>query len=500
VVSGRAAGWLLASNPGVVRRAAIALALLCGFARAGHADDADSKRADDDVHVGAIALESALVLAVPTAYYWDTKEHQAIDWTLDWDWESWKSKLLSTEKLKFDTNPFHVNALRHPLVGVLDYQIARTNGLDAISSMGFAYASGVLWEFLIEFRENPSINDMIANGAGGIAIGEPLYQIAQLWRGPAPSVLDRAHTAIFSPWDAVHDTYRSPRARSFRAWRSITLGAGSVVRWSNGSVARELALDADFDVVAHPAFVTAGERSGPISAGAWSRLHVGASIGDGESTISQTFLHSRTTFAGSYQQSKTGTGRLAAIGTGFTYRYDRLAGDRDRLGIFHLAGPQLQLTFRRPSRALWIDFASYGDFALVDPIALGPVNEFPRPPPYFTSVQADGYYYGAGFSASLRVRAATGPWHLDTELAAHQFWQIDGHTLHNAELADGPTSELTATGMEDLRVFGRVKVGYRPSRWGLAATADAAYRRGESRARTRTLEDIAIGLVLELDY
>lgn len=480
-----------------MRVLAIALVLTCAVVRIGRADDSEQ------VQVGAIVVESLGVFVVPTIYYWSTTEHQAVDWTLDWDWASWKAKLLSTDKLLFDTNPFHVNALRHPLIGVLDYQIARTNGLDALGSMAFAYATGVLWEYLVEYREDPSLNDMIANGAGGIAIGEPLYQIGQLWRGGKPTLLDRVHTALFSPWDTVHDLYRAPRvARAVRAWRAIIVGAGPAVRWTDAGVVRELVVDADLDVVAHQAFVVPGARSGPIAAGAWSRLALGASVRSGDAdALSRTFLHTRTTIVGSYQQASNGTGRLAAIGTGFTYRYDRDGNDRDRLGIFHLAGAQLQLAIRRRDRALWIDLASYGDFALVDPLAFSSPGDLPRPPPYFTSMQADGYYYAAGFSVLGRVRAATGPWHLDVELATHQFWQIDGHTLHNAALADGrPRSALSVTGLDDLRVFGRAKLGYRPSRWGIAVTSDAAYRQGHWREHSHSTRDTAVGLILDVDY
>lgn len=451
--------------------------------------------ADDDVHWGAIAAESAVVFAVPTVYYWSTTEHQAVDWTLDWDWDSWQAKLFTVDKLKFDTNPFHVNAIRHPLVGVLDYQIGRTNGLSGLESMWLAYATGVLWEFLIEYREAPSINDMIANGAGGIAIGEPLYRIGQLWRGARPSLLDRAHTTLFSPWDAMHDLYRRPH-RHERAWRSIVLEGGSGMRAYGGDTGRELSFAADFDVVTHKPFVDGGAQAGPIATGAWSRLRAEIAFGERDA-IAHTALHTRTTFVGSYQQSKRGDGYLAAIGTAFTYRFDRLAGDRDRIAMLHLAGPQLQLSMRRADRALWLDFAAYGDLAFVDPVA--PLDVYPHGPPIFSSIQNDGYYYGLGGSAIARLRAAYGDWLVDVELAGHQAWQIESHILHNTELADDDAA-LTALGLADTRVFGRAKLGYRPTRWGIAVITDGAYRRGTSHGRAYDVHDVGARLVIEVDY
>src|SRR5258705_4874090 len=106
---------------------------------------------EPDAHTVTAALEEAIVFAIPTAYYWKTQKHQSVDWELDGSWASWKVKLFSTEKLKFDTNPFHVNAIRHPVAGVIDYQIARTNGFGWIAATGFTYVKSALWEYLVEY-------------------------------------------------------------------------------------------------------------------------------------------------------------------------------------------------------------------------------------------------------------------------------------------------------------------------------------------------------------
>ena len=46
-----------------------------------------------------------------------------------------------------------------------------------LASTVFAYLVGAVWEFGIEYQEDPALNDLIMSGAGGLAIGEPLYQI-----------------------------------------------------------------------------------------------------------------------------------------------------------------------------------------------------------------------------------------------------------------------------------------------------------------------------------
>ena len=184
-----------------------------------------------DIEWPTLVLESAVALAIPTTWYWATEEHQQIDYSLGGDWASWEIKFTSTDKIKWDTNQFHINAIRHPFAGALDYQIARSNGLGAVGSSVFAALKGAFWEYFIEYREAPSLNDMLSNGSAGVSIGEPLYQLGQLWRGPDVTWADRARTTTFSPFDGLHDLFRKPprRARP-RAWRAIDLGAGVMRR------------------------------------------------------------------------------------------------------------------------------------------------------------------------------------------------------------------------------------------------------------------------------
>ncbi|MBC7978016.1 MAG: DUF3943 domain-containing protein, partial [Myxococcales bacterium] len=155
---------------------------------------------DDELHVGAALTWAGIELAIPGWYYWHTKDEQKVDWADP----SWADKL-TLRAVRFDTNAFHVNAIRHPLAGTGDYQIARSNGFGMLGSTLFAYLAGAFWELCVEYREDPSANDLIMNGAGGLAIGEPFYQIGQLWRGSHPSLADRLRTAAFSPFAAAQD-------------------------------------------------------------------------------------------------------------------------------------------------------------------------------------------------------------------------------------------------------------------------------------------------------
>jgi hypothetical protein len=454
---------------------------------------------DEELHVFSALTWAGIELAIPGWYYWHTKDEQKVDWADP----SWSDKL-TLRAVRFDTNAFHVNAIRHPLAGAGDYQIARSNGFGMLGSTLFAYLAGAFWELCVEYREDPSANDLIMNGAGGLAIGEPFYQIGQLWRGGDRSLADRVRSAAFSPFATAQDLWRPSRLRPRRlAWRDFAFVAGMARhRLDDGGVRDELIVGADIEAVRHAGYVTPGAHAARLAPGAWSRIALGARLGDRGDGLQPvtTSARTRTSIAGVYRQTASGDGTLLAIGTQFTYRRERLETRSDHLAIAHLLGPQVQLSRRRGDLALRWDTAAYVDFGLVDAHVFAP-GDLPRPPPFLSTLQAQGYYSGGGASLETRLRADRGPWHAELELTAHQLYSLDfADRVQTPELSR--TAE-TATplpppaphGVSDLRAYGHAQLGLGGDRFGLAATFDAAYRHGRWRDRSHTTADWTVGLV-----
>jgi len=458
-----------------------------------------------DVEWPTFVLEASVALAIPTSWYWATEEHQQIDYSLGGDWASWEIKFTSTEKIKWDTNQFHINAIRHPFAGAIDYQIARSNGLGTVGSAVFAALKGAFWEYFIEYREAPSLNDLLSNASAGISVGEPLYQLGQLWRGPDLTLADRARTAVFSPFDALHDAYRGPPGRArVRAWREIDLGAGVTVRRTDGAVRGELALGADLDLVTEPAYGKPGARDVLTRAGAWSRFRIGARLGevdDGPQLVGTEFRTSTSLF-GRYVQSVAGVGLYVGLGTAFTYRNDTLAIDKDRLMICHLLGPQLSLVTRGERLELRLDAAAYSDFGLVQAMVFSPGNPFPRPPPFYTALQSDGYIDAFGVTGMTRLRARSGPVRADLEVMAHGLWQTVGHDREEQLALMNADPAVTAFGIAELRAAWRAQLGYEPGGWGAALVVDGAQRKSTwaRGGRERSISEHAIGALVTLTY
>jgi len=181
--------------------------------------------------------------------------------------------------------------------------------------------------------------------------------------------------------------------------------------------------------------------------------------------------------------------------------------------IAHLPGPMLSLTRRVRDMELRWDAGAYLDFAMIQALVFSPDNPFPRPPPFYTSLQADGYIDAIGLSGLTRLRASVGPWHADLELSAHALRQTVGHdrdpdgveatSSSSLTLASTTTNPVvTAYGIVESRAFWRAQIGYQPGRWGAAIVGDGAYRRSswEDGHRKRDVFERSVGVQLTLAY
>ena len=77
----------------------------------------------------------------------------------------------------WDQDNFFVNMLGHPYTGSIHFNWARSNGLSFWASTPFTFFNSILWEYFGETTQ-PSINDLMHSGVGGIALGEMFHRVA----------------------------------------------------------------------------------------------------------------------------------------------------------------------------------------------------------------------------------------------------------------------------------------------------------------------------------
>jgi hypothetical protein len=89
--------------------------------------------------------------------------------------QSWRTNL--RQGWDWDKDNFLVNMLGHPYNGSLYFAAARTNGLSFWAGAPLTFFHSAVWEYFGETSQ-PSINDLVDTGLGGIALGEMFHRVA----------------------------------------------------------------------------------------------------------------------------------------------------------------------------------------------------------------------------------------------------------------------------------------------------------------------------------
>jgi hypothetical protein len=79
----------------------------------------------------------------------------------------------------FDTDPFLVDQLEHPISGALYHGFARSAGLSFWEAFVYDFMGSLMWKYAGE-TGRPTINDQISTSFGGSFLGEALFRMAHL--------------------------------------------------------------------------------------------------------------------------------------------------------------------------------------------------------------------------------------------------------------------------------------------------------------------------------
>lgn len=396
-----------------------------------------------------------LVLLPPTLYYFATTNLQREDFELDWDWPSWRMKLTSFDAMALDTGNWTSNAIRHPIAGALSYQVVRASGYGAVTATVIDTAASVFWEYVVEYREQISINDLVVNAAAGFLVGEPLFQLGRIADLPGAGWARTALAWVASPF---HRLYAAADYASWRPlpapWTRLALSLGGGTADHGAARDHEAAIGLDLELVADPRHGSQGHRRGRVRAGGWNRVVV--EVRGDDDGVSRVQFRSRTTYGGrSWYDVGPDGGRDVVLdaAAGFDYETRRLADEWDRLAVLHLIGARL--TYERlggPGRAT-LELGGAADVGMVQAHVFGPVLPF-EPRPQHAVLQSRGYYYARGLSATGRLALHADGWHVAVEGRAYQLWSIDGLDRHEQFGAPDDPHDV-----RDLRLFGRAAVG-----------------------------------------
>jgi hypothetical protein len=306
---------------------------------------------------GRAALELAGVLAVGTTYYWIVSDPNR----QDWDYINIKDRSLHVE-VKFDNNMFRTNFLLHPLAGTMSYWLSRANGLDVYKASAASLLSSAAFEFLLEWLEKPSINDLVATPIGGVAAGEFFFHLGDYlnsaWghdnavqRVLAYSV--GAPQGIHSAMDGTDAPLGARDALGYSAayWHRFSVGYGVADvandRGDHGTL-RDLLFEAK--LVAMPGFLRPGRFSVDFKQGNFTEARLRTSLADG--WLKDVDLWIGSDMVGHYRQDYTGSpdavvgsGMMVAASVDMRYVDRWLLNRRDQFAMFHFLGPSAKVWF-----------------------------------------------------------------------------------------------------------------------------------------------------------
>lgn len=366
-------------------------------------------------HYARAASELGVVLAIGEAYYWIVSDVNRPDW----DFPDWQTRMSYLE-VRFDNNMFRTNHLLHPLAGTMSYWLARSNGLDIYWSSLYSASSSAVFEFLLEWLEKASINDLIVTPAGGIAAGEFFFHLGDYLNSAVghETAVQRSLAftlglpqAMHRPLDGVHGVpfgTQDDLGYSSAYWHRFVLGYG-VAGVSNELARNDLVQDlfAEAELVAMPGFLRPGRFSVDFDQGNFTGAYLRASMSRG--FLRDVDLKFDANLVGTYAQDFEGSsadlrGTASMVAASMNMRYvDRwLLGRRDQLAFFNLFGPSTQLWFAvgkglsaHVAADVHLDFAAIRSQAYpawVDAFGAEGTKSL---------LQLQGYYVGPGGSARV---------------------------------------------------------------------------------------------------
>jgi len=397
-------------------------------------------------------LELLGILGIGAAWYWRAPSYG--DFDIRFTWKDWRDKLFSTRDIVLDDNQFNTNTVAHPLAGAVYYQLARGNGLSAPASLLTSVIGSTVWEYLVEFNEKPSTNDLIFTPLGGAVIGEATYRLGRLFASGSPNLGNCLGAIIFAPVAAMNDpdVCRSGARPPYDAYglsrwlpHLLEMQAGlSYSRFDSGPVSGDAALGFSTDIVSHRWYGRSGQASTTVRPGDWTTLQLGTLI-DGRGVQGLAF-HADMTWWGRYRRrfdeggpalgAPDGRGLMLAVRSSFDYDDRTIPDGLDRVANVGLAGPVVELRRRRGRLAVRATVAAEYGFALVTSLAYPAAATASAGETIKSELRKQGYYYAQSVTGRASLRAELAGWELLLQGRIAGFWSINGDDRFQEKITD----------------------------------------------------------------
>jgi hypothetical protein len=404
-------------------------------------------------HYALATVETAGFLTLGTYWYWRNSDFNARDWDLIWNWDSWEKKG-DFSVVRFDDNTFDTNAFWHPLDGAGLWLVARGNRLSPFKSLVLVTLSSIVWEYVVEFREYPSANDMIMTPLASAAVAEPAIRLAALLRAGNRGPISEALAAVLDPVGAINGMFEGRSARSqggtdanglpieYRHRLEIFGGVGQTT-FGGQREHTETRAGLDLFIDATPGAARPGRQRGLVGMGTLTYLRGGVAV-DGEK-LSGANVEGKLALAGvmwrDYEDAAIPRGHTLFLGAGSGFDYLKRASPLladDRQANVRVAGPMVDWALARGLFTLHVAGDATYDFAQVTPLAGDEfLANYAALGGYPTVVSRERYYYAQGLSLRARAIGTIGRWQSGIDFDRDDFWPLGGLDRHGAPAVPG---------------------------------------------------------------
>ena len=467
------------------------------------------------VQLGALAVYS-------TYRYWSEYHEWVEDWQYELTCADQYRRFLTLEAIRFDSNAYVVN-WTHVLAGALYYQFGRSNYLTWGESLLASFTSSLLYEYVSEWREVISVNDMFLTTFGGYSLGESWFQLGDHFHHQKSPVLKAL--GFLNPINKLNQWLdrKNPASHAYSqpGWHDFVLSAG----WRHASETGREAFGAglvsvETQIIRIPEYGRPGEFRRTLRDTSLSELSAEVALrgrpSDEEHLKSglneEVGLYARVVGLAWYRQriDELGRGHALSIGLGSALTYLRKRPPlydarsvqvqldplpetptdfRDKMTAVHLVGPVLDWTRFGRGVKLRVVADAYADFALMSAFAFNAYSAAFPIEGMKTTLNYYGYHYAYGASASARVDLDGGDLRVRGLVSAHAWDSWEGLDRFEADL----TNDLNAS---DTRTRWLVKAGWKLPRLPVRAFAAVeGVRRsgkvGEARASSRETRTFA---------
>ena len=399
------------------------------------------------------AFEEFLIIGVGSIWYWRHPSNSSS--SLHFDWTDWRAKMFSTRMIVFDDDLFVTNALAHPFAGSIYYQVARGNGLSPLASFVASFLTSTAWEYLAEWDEKPSTNDLILTPAGGAVIGEATYRLGRMFAAGSPSMGNCMGALLFSPVATLNEArvcrsgYNQPTddfGLPARTWHYLGFNIGQAYfSFDGGAVNTAVDLGLGVAIVDHHGYRQPGTGLAAVAPGEWTELSWENLISRGG--FRGLRIHAGSVWWGRYyrnyaapdetaRRETDGWGMMLGLGSTFDFDSRLLPIEWDRVVTAGLGGPMLEYSDRHGGLITRVTFTAQYGLSMVTSLA------FPGAAAAFADstiksvLEQQGYYYAQSVTGAATLSLNDEPIEVYLRARMGAYWSINNGDRYQGEITD----------------------------------------------------------------